>query len=190
MWMNTPPTRLSKCSSPFLNESMWGGGEHSSRHPNLKFSTSTFLEVSVPTVWKCTLKPPQISADSSWSFWDGLNGNNSYSALHFPFIAKQYLAKLCSPAGRDSVARQQLTTLQIRSRREQLWVESGRLQCECVYSISVSIPPVYPLLMMFFYFHPPSVMYPFHDDDDVFKNLSLLSKHKSLHRDDSKSRKR
>lgn len=49
-------------------------------------------------------------------------------------------------------------------------------------------------LRLFFYFDPPSVMYTYHDDNDVFKkisfSLSKISKHKSLFRNDNNTEKK
>ena len=53
------------------------------------------------------------------------------------------------------------------------WSRAGCNVSVYLYSVSVCIRPVYPLLTTFFYFDPPSVMYTYHDDNDVFKKISL-----------------
>lgn len=75
-------------------------------------------------------------------------------------------------------------------------MESGRLQCECVSVLCIGVyRPVYPLLTTLFYLDPPSVMYTYQDDNDVFKKNLFLSfkdikKHKSLYRNDDNTKKR
>ena len=119
--------------------------------------------------------------------------------LDVPRVAKQYLAKTLLTS-REWICCKATTSKNPKTRRRreqwwwcqwhnsflfwQFWAESGRLQCECVslYSVAVCIRPVYPLLTTLFYFDPPSVMYTYHDDNDVFKkknSLSLFQKYQS-----------